>query len=58
MEYGKYRVMGLSLGSGEAVQSKVPFGGIRRVVNLRMKSNGIFWTIARAEEMLTLRATV
>ena len=52
MDYGKYRLMGLPLGSG-AIES-----AIRRVVNLRMKSNGIFWRIARGEEMLMLRATV
>jgi len=44
--------MGLPLGSG-AIES-----AIRRVVNLRMKSNGIFWRIDRGEEMLMLRATV
>jgi len=52
MDYGKYRLMGLPLGSG-AIES-----AIRRVVNLRMKSNGIFWRIDRGEEMLMLRATV
>ena len=52
MDYGKYRLMGLPLGSG-AIES-----AIRRVVNLRMKSNGIFWRINRGEEMLMLRATV
>ena len=52
MNYGMYRLMGLPLGSG-AIES-----AIRRVVNLRMKSNGIFWRIDRAEEMLMLRATV
>jgi len=44
--------MGLPLGSG-AIES-----AIRRVVDLRMKSNGIFWRINRGEEMLMLRATV
>lgn len=52
MNYGQYSLMGLPLGSG-AIES-----AIRRVVNLRMKSNGIFWKIDRAEEMLMLRATV
>lgn len=52
MNYGRYSLMGLPLGSG-AIES-----AIRRVVNLRMKSNGIFWKIDRAEEMLMLRATV
>ena len=52
MNYGMYSLMGLPLGSG-AIES-----AIRRVVNLRMKSNGIFWKIERAEEMQLLRATV
>ncbi len=52
MNYGMYSLMGLPLGSG-AIES-----AIRRVVNLRMKGNGIFWRIERAEEMLMLRATV
>jgi hypothetical protein len=52
MNYGMYSIMGLPLGSG-AIES-----AIRRVVNLRMKSNGIFWKLERAEEMLLLRATV
>lgn len=52
MNYGMYKLMGLPLGSG-AIES-----AIRRVVNLRMKSNGIFWKIGRAEEMLMLRATI
>jgi len=52
LNYSMFRVMGLPLGSG-SIES-----AIRRVVNLRMKGNGIFWKVQRAEEMLMLRATI
>ena len=52
MHYGMYRFVGLQLGSG-AIESE-----IRRVVNLRLKSNGFLWSIDRADEILMLRATV
>ena len=52
LNYSTFRVMGLPLGSG-SIES-----AIRRVVNLRMKGNGIFWKEQRAEEMLMLRATI
>jgi len=48
----------------QAEQRKVPLGSgviesaIRRVVNLRLKSPGTFWTVKRAEPMLFLRAQV
>ncbi len=48
----------------QAEQRKVPLGSgviesaIRRVVNLRLKSPGAFWTVKRAEPMLFLRAQV
>jgi hypothetical protein len=50
MRYGTFRKQGYPLGSG-AVESCV-----RRVVNLRLKGNGIFWTMESAEEVLHLRA--
>ena len=43
---------GLPLGSG-AIES-----GIRRVINLRLKSNAIFWREPNAESMLQVRAQV
>jgi hypothetical protein len=52
LDYSTFRVMGLPLGSG-SIES-----AIRRVVNLRMKGNGIFWRLQRAEEMLMLRSTI
>lgn len=52
MKYGLFKLVGLPLGSG-AIES-----AIRRVINLRMKGNGIFWGIQRAEEMLMLRSTI
>ena len=48
----------------QAEQRKVPLGSgviesaIRRVVNLRLKSPGAFWTVKRAEPILFLRAQV
>ena len=50
MLYGTYRKKGLPMGSG-AVESCV-----RRVVNLRLKGNGIFWSLENAEAVLHLRA--
>ena len=31
---------------------------IRRVINLRMKSNGTFWRVTKAERILVLRASI
>lgn len=50
MRYADLRARGLPMGSG-AVESAV-----RRVVNLRMKGNSIFWLPEHAEGMLHLRA--
>lgn len=47
--YVKFTRRGLPLGSG-AVES-----AIRRVINLRLKSNGMFWTPENAESILQLR---
>lgn len=44
--------MGLPVGSG-AIESS-----IRRVINLRLKGNGIFWKEENAESMLQLRSMV
>lgn len=52
MDYSKYSFMGLPLGSG-SIES-----AIRRVVNLRMKNNGTFWRVNKAECILTLRASI
>lgn len=49
MRYPEFRKMGLPIGSG-AVES-----AIRRVVNLRMKGNGIFWKPDNAQRMLFVR---
>ncbi|MDR1493917.1 MAG: hypothetical protein LBT05_14545 [Planctomycetaceae bacterium] len=49
LAYSEFRRQGLPCGSG-AMESTV-----RRVVNLRMKSNGTFWTKENAEKMLQLR---
>jgi hypothetical protein len=46
LAYAEFREKGLPCGSG-AMESTV-----RRVVNLRMKSNGTFWTKENAEKML------
>jgi hypothetical protein len=50
MRYTEYRDRGVPLGSG-AVESAV-----RRIVNLRLKSNGSFWDVRNAEVVLHLRA--
>jgi hypothetical protein len=50
MQYKTFKARRLPLGSG-AVESCV-----RRVINLRMKSNGIFWDPSNAEDILHLRA--
>lgn len=52
MDYAKFRRRGLPLGSG-AIES-----AIRRVINLRMKGNSIFWKEDNAEAMLALRGLV
>jgi hypothetical protein len=50
MRYHIFRRRGLPMGSG-AVESCV-----RRLVNLRLKGNGIFWNVESAEAVLQLRA--
>lgn len=52
LDYRTYRRRGLPLGSG-AIEST-----IRRVINLRMKGNSIFWKEENAEAMLVLRGLV
>jgi len=52
LAYATYRRRGLPLGSG-AIEST-----IRRVINLRMKGNSIFWEEENAEAMLVLRGLV
>lgn len=52
LDYADFRRRGLPLGSG-AIESS-----IRRVINMRLKGNGIFWLEDHAEEMLQLRALV
>jgi hypothetical protein len=49
LNYTTYTRRGLPLGSG-AVEST-----IRRVINLRLKGNGMFWTLENAESMLQVR---
>ncbi|HEY3999846.1 MAG TPA: hypothetical protein VGO93_13310 [Candidatus Xenobia bacterium] len=50
MDYQRFRQLKIPIGSG-AVESCV-----RRLVNLRMKGNGIFWREECAEDVLLLRA--
>jgi hypothetical protein len=52
LDYATFRRRGLPLGSG-AIES-----AIRRVINLRMKGNSIFWLEDNAEAMLALRGLV
>jgi hypothetical protein len=52
LNYTTYTRRGLPLGSG-AVES-----AIRRVINLRLKGNGMFWTEENAESMLQLRCQI
>ncbi len=50
MDYQNCRRRRLPMGSG-AVES-----GIRRIINLRLKGNGIFWGIQNAEGLIHLRS--
>ena len=52
LSYAHFRQLGLPLGSGGIESS------IRRVINLRLKSNGMFWGEPPAETMLQVRAQV
>jgi hypothetical protein len=52
LDYAKFRRRQLPVGSG-AIES-----AIRRVINLRMKGNSIFWKQENAEGMLVLRGLV
>jgi len=52
LDYAKFRRRHLPVGSG-AIES-----AIRRVINLRMKGNSIFWARENAEAMLVLRGLV
>jgi hypothetical protein len=52
LQYPTFRRLGLPLGSG-AIESS-----IRRVINLRLKNNAMFWREEHAEEMLQVRAQV
>jgi hypothetical protein len=52
LEYATFRRRGLPLGSG-AIES-----AIRRVINLRLKGNSIYWDEENAEAMLVLRGLV
>ena len=52
LKYPTFRSMGVPLGSG-AIESS-----IRRVVNLRLKGNSIYWREEGAEAMLQIRAQV
>ncbi|MDQ3689365.1 MAG: hypothetical protein M3406_04895 [Chloroflexota bacterium] len=52
LRYNSFRRRGVPLGSG-AIEST-----IRRVLNLRLKGNGIYWTEENAEAVFQLRAAV
>lgn len=52
LDYATFRRRKLPIGSG-ALES-----AIRRVINLRMKGNSLFWKEGNAEGMLVLRGLV
>ena len=52
LSYVSFRARGLPCGSG-AIES-----GIRRVINLRLKNNAMFWKHENAETMLQVRSHV
>jgi len=52
LRYKSFRRRGIPMGSG-AIEST-----IRRVINLRLKGNGIYWTEDNAEAVFQLRAAV
>jgi hypothetical protein len=52
LRYNSFRRSGVPMGSG-AIEST-----IRRVINLRLKGNGIYWTEDNAEAVFQLRAAV
>jgi hypothetical protein len=52
LKYPTFRGLGLPLGSG-SIESN-----IRRVINLRLKGNAIYWLAENAEAMLQVRAYV
>jgi hypothetical protein len=52
LSYVRYRQLGIPCGSG-AIESS-----IRRVINLRLKSNAMFWKSGHAESMLQVRSQV
>lgn len=52
LKYPTFRALGVPLGSG-SIES-----AIRRVVNLRLKSNAMYWREQNAESMLQIRAQV
>ncbi len=52
LRYNCFRFRGAPLGSG-AIEST-----IRRVINLRLKGNSIYWTEDNAEAVFQLRAAV
>ncbi len=52
LKYPTFRGLGVPIGSG-AIESN-----IRRVINLRLKGNSIFWREPNAEAMLQVRAQV
>ncbi len=52
LSYVSFRRQGLPLGSGSIESS------IRRVINLRIKSNAMFWREENAESMMQVRALV
>ena len=52
LSYVSFRRQGLPIGSGSIESS------IRRVINLRVKSNAMFWREASAESLMQIRALV
>jgi hypothetical protein len=52
LSYPHYRAIGIPLGSGSVESS------IRRVINLRLKGNAMYWLQDNAESMMQLRALV
>ena len=52
MAYGRFRALGYFIGSG------VVEAGCRTVVGQRVKNSGMFWSVAGAQNVLTLRTAL
>lgn len=52
MDYGRFRLQGLFIGSG------VVEAGSKRIIGQRLKQSGMFWCESGATAMATLRAAL